>query len=267
MTSGRDASNVSQGRLKQQRVLVTRPKERATELCFLLEDEGAHVLSLPLLELVAPDNARPLAAAAEQIHRYGWVLFASPSAVEALVGACREAGTLHRLQESRLAVVGPRTAEVVKRHGLNVTFESPVSTGRGLAEALLTLVSPRVEVLLPAAQEGRPELAEALAQAGFLVTRVAAYKSVAAETVPEVLEPLQAEPPAAVLFASPRTVHAFFELDGTRATAILRASRAVAIGPTTARALEERGFSSVTVAERPTAEGLVEATVEALRQS
>ena len=58
---------------------MTRPRERAEELCFLLEDEGAEVLSVPLLELRPPEDPRPLASAAEHIQRYKWVVFASPS--------------------------------------------------------------------------------------------------------------------------------------------------------------------------------------------
>ncbi|HZA52583.1 MAG TPA: uroporphyrinogen-III synthase, partial [Myxococcaceae bacterium] len=54
-------------RLQGVRVLVTRPRDRAGELCFLLEDEGAEVVSIPLLELLPPEDPRPLRAAAERI--------------------------------------------------------------------------------------------------------------------------------------------------------------------------------------------------------
>src|SRR4051794_6815347 len=86
-----------QRRLAGIRVLVTRPRERAEELCFLLEDEGAEVIALPVLELKPPANPRPLQAAAEGAQRYRWVVFASPTAVEAWMEALREAGTLERM--------------------------------------------------------------------------------------------------------------------------------------------------------------------------
>ena len=56
-------------RLEGIRVLVTRPRERSEELCFLLEDEGAQVLHVPLLELRPPEDPRPLVAAAEEGRR------------------------------------------------------------------------------------------------------------------------------------------------------------------------------------------------------
>src|SRR5262249_42353197 len=64
-------------RLAGVRVLVPRPRERSEQICFLLEDEGADVLAVPLLELEPPTDPRPLRAAAELLRRFGWVAFAS----------------------------------------------------------------------------------------------------------------------------------------------------------------------------------------------
>ena len=93
---------LSAGRLQDVHALVTRPRERAEELCFLLEDEGARVTALPLLELAPPEDPRPLQAAAERLARFDWVAFASPSAVAALVDAARQGGTFD-LHPGRIA--------------------------------------------------------------------------------------------------------------------------------------------------------------------
>jgi uroporphyrinogen-III synthase len=79
---------VSGLRLEGCRVLVTRPRARAEELCFLLEDEGAEVVVLPLLELEPPSDTRALRAAAETLGRFTWVAFASAAGVEARPGRC-----------------------------------------------------------------------------------------------------------------------------------------------------------------------------------
>lgn len=251
-------------RLKQKRVLVTRPRERAEELYFLLEDEGAEVIALPLLELLPPADDRPLAAAAEQIHKYGWVVFASPSAAEALSDALRTAGTQGRIPELKVAVVGPRTAKAAKRLGFTVTLEPPLPTGEGLLLALRPFLSPGMEVLLPTAEEGRTELQDGLVELGVNVTRVVAYRSVLAPLDECVWTLLQGSPPDVVLFGSPRTVEVFLELGGPQAEAILTHARAVAIGPTTAASLREHGVKPATVAVEPTPAGLLEAAVRAL---
>jgi uroporphyrinogen-III synthase len=248
-------------RLEGKRVLVTRPKERVEELCFLLEDEGAEVFSLPLLELRPPEDPRPLAAAAEAIQRYRWVVFASPSAVEALMDALREAGTVKHLALVKVAAVGPRTARTAEGYGLKVSAEPAESTGQGLYEVLSPELHPEDEVLLPAAEEGRRELELALREQGVRVTRVTAYRTTPAELPPEAQEMLRSSPPDVVLFASPRTAEVFLESAGRER---LGHARVVAIGPTTAAALVRLGIEVAAVAERPTPEGLVDAAIRAI---
>ncbi len=248
-------------RLEGKRVLVTRPKERVEELCFLLEDEGAEVVSLPLLELRPPEDGRPLAAAAESIQRYRWVVFASASAVDAFIEALREAGTLQRMGVVRVAAVGPRTARTVEGYGLKVAVEPAEATGPGLFEAMKEDLQPDDEVLLPAAEEGRRELELALREHGVRVTRVTAYRSTPAALPPELQEELRASPPDVVLFASPRTAEVFLETAGRER---LGQAKVVAIGPTTSSALARMGVEVAAVAERPTPEGLVDAAIRAI---
>jgi uroporphyrinogen-III synthase len=256
---------MSGGRLQGVRVLVTRPRERAGELCFLLEDEGAEVLTLPLLELIPPEDPRPLRAAAERVQRYAWIAFASPSAVQALVEAVREAGAWDHLQRARMAAVGPKTAQAAREYGLRIQVEASAATGAGLAEALKGSVQPEEELLLPVAQEGRTDLFDALSMAGVRVTRVVAYRSVKAEVDAAVLEALAGAPPDVALFSSPRTAEAFLELTGERGRDLLERARRVAIGPTTASALERMGFPASAVARQPTSAGLLDAAIAAVR--
>jgi uroporphyrinogen-III synthase len=220
------------------------------------------VLHVPLLEMRPPEDPRPLKAAAEGIHRYQWVVFASPSAVEALWEALREAGTTEGLGRARLAAVGPRTARTLEAHGLKVSAEPPEGTGAALYEAMHASLEPEAEVLLPAAEEGRRELEDALREQGVRVSRVTAYRSVPAPLTPEALALLEASPPDVALFASPRTAETFLEAVGRER---LGRARLVAIGPTTSAALSQLGLPVAAVAERPTPESLVEATVRAIR--
>src|SRR5688572_13308576 len=101
-------------RLPVTRVLITGARGRADVLCFPLEDEGAEVPALPLLELLPPDDPRPLRSAAAQIHRYTWVVRASSNAAQALAEAAREAGTTDRRARVKVAVIGPGTARTAQ---------------------------------------------------------------------------------------------------------------------------------------------------------
>jgi len=248
-------------RLAGVRVLVPRPRERSEQICFLLEDEGADVVAVPLLELEPPTDPRPLRAAAELLRRFGWVAFASERAVTALVEAARTAGTLDVLRTRKLAAVGPGTAAALSAHGLEPTLVAGVSSGEGLAEALGPRIQPGEVVLLPAAEEGRRSLEDGLAAAGAVVERVAAYRARPGST-PEGWGEVVAHPPRCVLFGSPRTVEAFLALPG--AEALVPRVRAVAVGPTTAAALRSRGWEPAAIASAPTPPEWVEAAVRAI---
>lgn len=252
-------------RLEGARVLVTRPRERSRPLCSLLEQEGAHVISVPLLELLPPDDASALESAAREVHRYHWIVFASPSAVHALVDAVRRAGTFPALQQARIAVIGPATAQALREQGLALEREAESSTGAGLFEALRDAIAAKDEVLLPAAQEGRHELHEALEAAGANVTRIAAYQSTKKTLDPGLAEIIGA-PPDAVMFASPRTADAFLEALGDRGRKLLAHAQVVAIGPTTASALRALGVRVSAVADEPTPAAFVDAVARAVRR-
>jgi len=253
------------GRLEAVRVLVTRPRERAEALCFLLEDEGAQVCSLPMLELLPPEDPRPLQAAADHLSHYAFVALASESAVQALHEACRQVGTLDQLKAARIAAVGARTARALEDLGLIALVVAQRPTGEGLAEAMRPHLEPGQEVLVPGAQDGRHELALALEGAGVSVARVAAYRSQKRAIAPEDRAQLEASPPQVTVFASPRTAEAFLEASEPWGRALLENAARVAIGPTTAAALDELGLSAKVVATEPTAEALVEAAVLAAR--
>lgn len=249
-------------RLTHVRVLVTRPRERAQELCYLLEDEGAQVVPLPLLELHPPSDPRPLQAAAEALHRYEWILFASPSAVDALLDAARQAGTFHHLRRALIATVGPSTAARLKAAGLDVNLDAEGEGGHGLGHDLLPRLAPETEVLVPAAERGREELFEVLALSRARVTRVVAYRAQEAGVSAATVEAAFTPPPDVAVFGSPRTVQAYVDLISGRME-LAGSVKHVAIGPTTAQSLVGAGLPLASVAERPTNEALVEAVVRA----
>jgi uroporphyrinogen-III synthase len=246
------------------RVLVTRPRLRAEELCRMLEAEGAEVIVTPLLEITAPEDDRPLREAAQNVGRFAWVLFASPSAVEAFAEATRAAATLPVLRSSKIAVVGAKTARAAFDWNLPVARQAQTSNALGLYEAVRDLLTPGDEVLLPAAEEGRLELKEALEAGGVKVLKVAAYRAKKNLLDPVGLAALKTAGPRLVLFASPRTAEAFLESTGEVGREVLSQAAVVAIGPTTANALAALGVSVAAVAEQPTSAELVAAAVRAI---
>jgi uroporphyrinogen-III synthase len=123
-------------------------------------------------------------------------------------------------------------------------------------------------VIHPTSDHGRGELRERLDAARVEVVEVVVYRTVLSGGLPaEAIAAISAGPTPVVVFASPSAIQGFLTALPPDAGARLRAeARAVAIGPTTGRALHDRGFRRVSVARRPTTEALADCVEAAARE-
>ena len=119
-------------------------------------------------------------------------------------------------------------------------------------------------VLLPASALADPALADSLRRAGWEVEQVAAYTTVTADAcnLPPGLEHRWATGGVdAVVLTAPSTTRAVLELLGPPP----QGTGLVAIGATTAAATRELGLTVAAVAPSPTPEGVLQATIDAIR--
>ena len=119
-------------------------------------------------------------------------------------------------------------------------------------------------VLLPASALADPALADGLRRAGWEVEQVAAYTTVTADAhdLPPNLEDRWATGGVdAVVLTAPSTTRAVLELLGPPP----QGTGLVAIGATTAAATRELGLTVAAVAPSPTPEGVLQATIDAIR--
>ena len=119
-------------------------------------------------------------------------------------------------------------------------------------------------VLLPASALADPALAEGLRRAGWEVEQVAAYTTVTADApdLPPDLDRTWATGGVdAVVLTAPSTTRAVLELLGPPP----QGTGLVAIGATTAAATRELGLTVAAVAPSPTPEGVLQATIDAIR--
>ncbi|OLO70150.1 uroporphyrinogen-III synthase [Actinomyces oris] len=246
-------------------VLLPRLKER-DRIASALERAGAMVLRAAVTRTV-PGEAATLEATARRIAagEAAWLVLTSARTVEAL------APYLHVPVPSalRVAVVGPATA----RAWTELTGTAPDLVARGSAAALLKepelagpLPAPNAarRVLLPASALADPALAEGLRRAGWEVEQVAAYTTVTADAhdLPPDLECTWATGGVdAVVLTAPSTTRAVLELLGPPP----QGTGLVAIGVTTAAAARELGLPVAATALSPTPEGVLQATIDAIR--
>jgi uroporphyrinogen-III synthase len=240
------------------RVVVTRSEASDGPLSSELRNLGLPVLLWPAVTVEMTEKG-PLEAALADINSFQWIVFASRHAVAAVTDlmATPPAGV-------RIAAVGQATAQVLRQRGWPVDLLPSEANAAALVDgfaATATAVAG-ARILFPASSRALPTIAAGLKQLGANVTQVEAYRteSSGALDVENCRSWIARGNIGAVTFASPSAVdeleHALGKDDFDR---LLSAAPAVAIGPTTARALSARGHTP-TLAESATLHGLAHTT-------
>ncbi|HEY2145517.1 MAG TPA: uroporphyrinogen-III synthase [Steroidobacteraceae bacterium] len=167
-------------------VLVTRPELQAMPLCRLLENQGAHTLRLPAVEIKALRNRRALAAQLGALENFDIIIFTSANAVR--FGA----SFLDQKRDLTLAAIGPATARALNQAGYRVGIQ-PVGTmdSEGL------LLHPRFEhlvghrILMIRGGNGRQLLQQELVRRGATVVCAEVYERAPAIPTPQALAAVQ----------------------------------------------------------------------------
>ena len=230
---------------------MTRATEQAGDLVERLQILGAEPIEVPLIAVVdAPDGGVALRAALESPPDWIVVTSANGAArvLDAMPGACRES--------SRFAVVGPMTASVLERAGVQPDLIPTRFVAESLVE-VFPLGSGRVVVAQAAG--ARSVVASGVAAKGWHVDVVEAYRTVPVMPTPEALAAAKASD--AILFTSASTVTSFVDAAGAEAVPPV----VVCIGPITAAAAADAGISVTAVPEEHTIPGMVAALAEALQ--
>lgn len=238
-------------------VVVTRARAQSSVLVERLCALGATVVELPVIAVAdAPDGGAGLALAADRLSAgtYDWVAVTSANAVGRLLAALDDRSVPPSV---RWAAVGAGTARALERGGLRADLVPDRSVSEALADAF-----PGAEgagaVLFPRAQIVRGALAAGLRDKGWTVDEVVAYRTVAGDPDPAVVE--SARRCEAIAFTSSSTVARSLDLLGADGLPPL----VVTIGPTTSDSARGSGLRVAVEADPHTLDGLVDAVLAAL---
>jgi uroporphyrinogen-III synthase len=204
------------------RVIVTRPADRAALLVAALERAGFEVDVCPLIETVPIDDG-PI-----QVTGYDWVIVTSSAGAE-------ELARRHRGYLPRVAAVGAATAQALAEYGIPVDFVPSVASQEGL---VAEFPQPAGRVLFVGAEEAG-DLLEAALNADFR----AVYRT-------RTLRPRRQPVGDVVILASGSAARAWAELGLERP--------AISIGRVTTAAALEAGVEVVCEARTPDVQGLVD---------
>lgn len=241
------------------RVVVTRAEAPDGALSSELSNLGLSVLLWPAVAVEMADRG-PLEDALSRAASFDWIVFASRHAVAAVTQVLPTPPP-----GVRVAAVGQATAQVLRQRGWPVDMLPSDANAAALVEAFAATASTGLKgsrILFPASSRALPTIATGLTQLGAEVMQVEAYRteSSTALDVEDCRTWISRGSIGAVTFASPSAVdeleHALGKSDFDR---LLSSATAVAIGPTTARALTDRGHTPA-LAESATLRGLAHTT-------
>jgi uroporphyrinogen-III synthase len=276
--------------LQGKRVLVTRTREQASVLSERLRQLGATPVEFPTIRIVLPEDWTKLDAALKRLFvlkedqrpYYDWLVLTSANGVQICCERLQQLGYHPQDLCVRVATIGPATAAMLARYGVQAALIPEEYVAESVAIALRKDAQQRgiplreQRILLARAAEARKVLKIALQQEGALVDEVAVYSTQAAPCDDEqgraVLHQLQQHQLDLLTFTSASTVRNFVtwlkqnaqdDLDVYRELIHHCTQTTIAcIGPITAQAARELGLPVHIEAEEFTIEGLVTAIVD-----
>jgi len=227
--------------LAGRRILITRPRAQAADLCARLAALGAEPIVFPTIEITPLEDTALLDRAIDQLSTYHWIIFTSRSGVEAVFRRTRS------IAGPKVAAIGPATATTLRARGV----EPDLVPAEYLAEAILEALGEvrGLRFLLPRADIAREALVDGLEHRGAVVHEIAAYRTTELSVRRADLGPVDA-----VTFTSSSTVRGFLA-----GGPVPDGAKVVCIGPITAQTAREHGLDVAAVAEHYTEDGLIAA--------
>jgi uroporphyrinogen III methyltransferase/synthase len=270
------------------RILVTRERMEGFER---LEELGAEILEFPTIEIRAPESSVEIDSAIDRITSYHWIVFTSRNGVKYFFKRYFEREKdVRDMKGLKICAIGTKTAQEVKKYGLNVDLIPDEFRAEGLIESVVKLGSPHnttsfhsppeqgvighrdapglkpqvamllkgVRFLLPRAEKAREIFPDKIRELGGEIDVPVVYRTVKPESRGKRLRRFLREGRISLAtFTSASTFHNFREILGDDADEYLKGVPIAAIGPVTAKAIEKAGFHVDIMPKESTVEAMV----------
>lgn len=234
------------------RILVTRPKNQATQLVEELQVAGYETDCLPLLEIVPSQlSEEEETRALEMLEKCSRLIAVSANAARLALPYLKKAAF-----SQPVFCIGPSTARVLEQEG----YEVRIPEGNYNSESLLSLPDFKVKsgqaVAILCGQGGRDYLEEKLAEMGASVSRIELYTR-----RPQAIETLEIEHldiPDALTAMSGDTAEALARALDLTGRVEWKALPLIVPGNRVRGIAERLGFDQVIETDKPTTEGLID---------
>lgn len=161
------------GPLHGLKVLVTRPTQRASGLCQMIERAGGSALHYAAIRIDEPDDTRSRDYISEHLTEFALAIFISPTAVEKTLDYLVELP-----KHLKLAAIGSKTAQTLASRGLRIDIEPDGHDTEALLEHP-QMQAERVsglQIIIFRGEDGRRLLGDALQHRGARVFYADMYR-------------------------------------------------------------------------------------------
>ncbi len=158
-------------------IVITRPAEQARRLAGLIEAASGHPILFPTLEIADPPDPGRLDRLIDDLDRFDWAIFVSPTAASR--GLMRVRARRALPSGLRVAAVGPGTARELSRLGMDSVLvpECGADSESLLRDPQLADMRGRTVVIFRGVG-GRELLADTLTRRGAFVEYAQCYRRV-----------------------------------------------------------------------------------------
>lgn len=241
------------------RVLVTRPRHQAGNVCNLIEQAGGQPVRFPVLEIQPVENQEKLVRELNNLDTFQWVFFISANAVNFAQQANN--GKITLSNTVAVIAVGKATQRALENAGQHVDFVPEIGFN---SEALLKMPALQdmqgQKCLIVRGSDGRELLAETLRKRGALVEYLQVYKRVRPEIdCDSIIELINKGMLDIIMITSAEALNNLVViLNGTNQQKLLQIPLIVISERINKKALK-MGFSKIIVTENPSDIAIVKA--------
>ena len=251
--------------LKGKTIAITRPRGQAEAAAKMIEKRGGKPYFIPTIEIKGPNDPKPIKKFIGELQKgeVDYVIFMSVNGVRYLLSATESLSrldeTLEGLKKTVTIAVGPRTAQELKAHQIQVNLVPSKYTSEGILQSLQQLDISGKAIRIPRTSSATPVLKEKLLEMGASVQEVYVYESalpVDPNLKEKFFQDLTAEKIDAIIFGSASCAKNLFkmlsdQISSEKLSDLMNSKvPVVAIGPVTAGALVEMGVKVDVMPER-----------------
>ncbi len=246
--------------LEGKTIISTRPANRANDLAELIKTEGGDLIQLPLIELSEVDN-NETQAILNQLNQFTHIAFTSLFGFMFFYNKIKNnEKLLEQFKQIKIASIGYRTSEAIKKEGLAIDFDANAKIGKEFAINFNSYLNhSEARVLWPTGNLSPNQIADNLDNNAQL-TRIDIYQNQMPQNIDQrIIERINSDNYDIIIVASPSALN---NLDSLVSSKNLKL---VCIGQTTAEAAIAKGHQPLAMANEPTNLGLTKAITEYYR--